>query len=65
MDKAKEIALCVVPYMVSAMMMFPFAAIVGGGLDPFVWDRADRVMYFVFSGAFGTALLARLLHGDK
>lgn len=63
MRELKTILVCAVPYMVTALMMFPFAAIVGGGLDPFLWDRTDRVFYFICSMAFGSALLARVLHG--
>lgn len=65
MKEIKTIGLCVAPFMVSSIMMFPFAAIIGGGLDPFVWERTDRVFYFICSGAAGLALLAKLLHGDK
>lgn len=65
MKELKTIVICVLPYAVTATMMFPFAAIIGGGLDPFLWERADRILYFIFSGTFGTALLARLLHGES
>lgn len=63
MKELKTIGICVLPFMVTAIMMFPFSAIIGGGLDPFMWERTDRVFYFICSGAFGMALLARLLHG--
>lgn len=65
MKELRTIALCVAPFMVTSLMMFPFAAIIGGGLDPFVWERTDRVFYFICSGTFGVALLARLLHGES
>jgi hypothetical protein len=51
---------CVVPFMVSALMAYPFLAIMGGGTDPFLWERSDRVFYFICVVCFGFALLHRL-----
>lgn len=65
MEKFKTIALCVVPYLVTAAMLYPLAAIIGASWDAFSWDRADRVFYFICVVVFGWALMLRLLEGDK
>ena len=61
MDKVKQILICVVPFVVTTIMLFPLAAIVGGGFDPFLWERADRSFYAICSVAFGFALMLRVL----
>lgn len=65
MKEMKEIMVCVAPFMVSAMLLYPFIAIVGGSTDPFLWERHDRVFYFICIVAFGTALLSRLQYVAK
>jgi hypothetical protein len=65
MKELKQIALCVVPYAVAALMIYPLMAIVGGSTDPFIWERTDRMFYFVCVGCAGTALLARLTYVGK
>ena len=62
MKAVKEIVMCVVPFIVAAILMFPFVAIIGGGLDPFLWERNDRMFYFVCVFTFGAALLYRLMY---
>lgn len=56
---------CVVPYFVVTAMMYPFAAIIGGSWDAFMWERSDRVFFFVCSLVFGWALMLRVLHVSK
>lgn len=65
MKEAKEILVCIVPYMVAAMLLYPFIAIVGGSTDPFMWERVDRMFYFICIVGFGSALLSRLLYTSK
>ena len=60
MTRLKELVWCVLPFMVSALVLFPFLAIMGGGTDPFVWERADRVFYFICVVVFGLALFRRV-----
>ena len=60
MKELKEIALCVTPFMVSAIMVYPFMAIVGANTDPFVWQRDDRMFYAISTALFGWALFMRV-----
>lgn len=60
MKEFKEILVCTVPFMVSSMMLYPFMAIVGGSTDPFLWERPDRMFYFICVVTFGLMLLARV-----
>ena len=65
MKQLKEICICTVPYMTAAVLLFPFIAIVGGSTDPFMWERVDRMFYFICIVGFGSALLSRLLYVSK
>ena len=67
MKELKEMALCVTPFIVSAVLLYPFMAIVGANFDPFMWERTDRAFYFICVVTFGIMLLARvmLVHGEK
>jgi hypothetical protein len=60
MKEVKEITLCVVPFIVSAVLVYPFMAIVGADFDPFMWERMDRVFYVVGTALFGWALFMRV-----
>jgi len=61
MKEINEITLCVVPFIVAAVLVYPFMAIVGADLDPFMWERMDRMFYAICTGLFGFMLLGRLL----
>ena len=61
MKELKETALCVVPFIVSAVLVYPFMAIVGSDFDPFMWERDDRMFYAICTGLFGFMLLGRLM----
>lgn len=67
MKEIKEMALCVAPFIVSAVMVYPFMAIVGADFDPFMWQRDDRMFYAISTGLFGWALFMRvsLARGEK
>jgi hypothetical protein len=67
MKELKEMALCVTPFIVSALLVYPLMAIVGGNFDPFMWDRIDRAFYFLCVVVFGSMLLARVMvvHEEK
>lgn len=65
MKELKELVMCTTPFMVSALMVYPFVAIMGGSTDPFAWERPDRVFYFICTVTFGWMLLARLVHAHK
>jgi hypothetical protein len=67
MKEIKEMALCVAPFIVSAVMVYPFMAIVGADLDPFMWQRDDRMFYAISTALFGWALFMRvsLARGEK
>ena len=61
MKELKEMALCVTPFVVAAVLVYPLMAIVGANFDPFMWDRADRAFYFLCVVVFGGMLLARVM----
>ena len=61
MKELKEMTLCVLPFIVSAILVYPFMAIVGADLNPFMWERIDRMFYAICTGLFGFMLLGRLL----
>lgn len=63
MKALKEIVLCTTPFMVAAILLYPFMAIVGGGTDPFLWERVDRMFYFICTASFGGMLYMRVQHG--
>ena len=65
MKEMKEILVCVVPFMVSALLAYPFVAIIGGDLDPFMWAREDSMFYFVCTITFGVGLLYRVMFVRK
>lgn len=65
MKELKEMLVCITPFMVSAMLLYPFIAIVGGSTDPFLWERTDRLFYFICTVAFGFGLLHRLQYVAK
>jgi hypothetical protein len=65
MKELKEILVCTTPFMVAAMMLYPFMAIVGADTDPFMWERSDRAFYFVCTVVFGIMLLARIVYVRK
>ena len=60
MKELKEMALCVTPFIVSAVLVYPFMAIVGANTDPFMWQRDDRMFYAISTALFGWALFMRI-----
>jgi hypothetical protein len=62
MKEIKAIGVCVVPFIVAALVLYPFMAIVGADFDPFMWERADRWFYMIASVGAGLMLLVRVLH---
>ena len=62
MKEIKAIVVCIVPFIVAALLIYPFMAIVGANLDPFMWERGDRWFYMVCSTCAGLMLLVRVLH---
>lgn len=65
MKEMKEILTCVVPFIVSALMVYPFMAIVGADTDPFMWERTDRMFYAICTALFGWALFIRVDYARK
>jgi len=64
MKALKEMVLCTTPFIVAAILLYPFMAILGGGTDPFLWERHDRAFYFICTTCFGVMLLIRVVnHG--
>jgi hypothetical protein len=61
MKELKEILVWTTPFIVSALLVYPFMAIVGANFDPFMWERHDRVFYFICVVVFGIMLLGRLI----
>lgn len=61
MKELKDMALCVAPFIVSGLLVYPFMAIVGANIDPFMWERIDRMFYAICTGLFGFMLFARLV----
>jgi len=62
MKEMKAILVCIVPFVVAALLLYPFMAIVGADFDPFMWERADRWFYMVASTGAGVMLLVRVMH---
>jgi len=60
MDKAKQLFLCVVPYVVAFVMLYPMAAIIGASWDAFTWGRTDRMFFFICVATAGTMLALRI-----
>ena len=65
MKELKVILVCIVPFIVAALLLYPFMAIVGADFDPFMWERHDRAFYFICSVTFGVMLLGRLMFLPK
>jgi hypothetical protein len=67
MKELKVILVCIVPFIVAALMLYPFMAIVGANFDPFMWERPDRFFYMISSVCAGVMLLVRVLSvsGDE
>lgn len=62
MKELKEILICTTPFIVSALLLYPFMAIVGADFDPFEWERTDRFFFMISSVCAGLMLLARVMH---
>jgi hypothetical protein len=60
MKEIKAIVVCVVPFIVAALLLYPFMAIVGANFDPFMWERDDRMFYAISTALFGWALFMRV-----
>ena len=60
MREIKEMTLCVAPFIVAALLVYPFMAIVGADFDPFMWERMDRMFYVIGTAIFGWALFMRV-----
>ena len=60
MKELKEILVCTTPFVIAALLVYPFMAIVGADFDPFMWERTDRVFYAICTGLFGWALFMRV-----
>ena len=65
MKEIKEMTLCVTPFIVSAVLVYPFMAIVGADFDPFTWERTDRMFYAISTALFGWALFMRVSFATK
>ncbi len=61
----KAILTCTIPVMVAALVMFPFLAIIGGSPDPFLWERSDRIFYFICVVCFGYAIYCKVDYSHK
>jgi hypothetical protein len=62
MKELIAILVCIVPFVVAALLLYPFMAIVGADFDPFMWERADRWFYMISSSCAGLMLLVRVMH---
>jgi hypothetical protein len=65
MKELKEMTMCVVPFVIAAVLVYPFMAIAGADFNPFEWERTDRVFYAICTGLFGFMLLGRLLSKEE
>jgi len=65
MKELKEILVCTTPFVIAAMLVYPFMAIVGADFDPFEWERHDRMFYFICAVTFGYALFNRVTGVSK
>jgi len=61
MKELKAIVTCTVPFIVAAVLLYPFMAIVGANFDPFMWERPDRFFYMISSVCASVMLLVRVL----
>lgn len=62
MKELLSVVRCITPYFIVTAMLYPFAAVIGGSWDAFMWERYDRVFFFVCSLAFGWMLMLRVLY---
>lgn len=60
MKEARTVLLCVVPYIVAAALLYPFAAIIGASWDAFAWERTDRMFFFICVVVAGSMLAVRV-----
>jgi hypothetical protein len=60
MKELKEILVCVTPFVVAALLLYPLMAVVGANTDPFMWQREDRMFYFICTMTFGLMLFMRV-----
>ena len=60
MKELKEILVCTTPFVIAALLVYPFMAIVGADFDPFMWERHDRMFYVIGTVLFGWALFMRV-----
>lgn len=65
MKELREIVVCTAPFMVAAVLLYPLLAIMGGNTDPFLWQREDRVFYFICTVCFGYAMYCRVRGASK
>jgi len=65
MKEMKAILVCIVPFMVAALLLYPFMAIVGADFDPFMWERSDRMFYMVSSACSGLMLFIRVMYASE
>ena len=65
MKELKEILVCTTPFMVAALLLYPLMAVVGANTDPFMWQREDRMFYFICTVTFGLMLFNRVRSVSK
>jgi hypothetical protein len=65
MKELKEILICTTPFVVAAVLLYPMMAIVGADTDPFMWQREDRMFYFITSLSLGGMLWLRVNYARK
>lgn len=65
MKELKEILACTAPFVVAALLLYPLLAVVGANTDPFMWQREDRMFYFICTVTFGFMLFNRVRYVRK
>ena len=65
MKEMKEILVCTAPFVIAATLVYPLMAIVGADTDPFMWQREDRMFYFICTVTFGLMLFNRVRSVNK
>ena len=65
MKELKEILICTTPFVVAALLLYPLMAVVGANSDPFMWQREDRMFYFICTVTFGLMLFNRVRSVSK
>ena len=65
MKELKEILVCTTPFVIAATLLYPLMAIVGADTDPFMWQREDRMFYFICTVTFGLMLFNRVRSVNK